>query len=164
MKRLVFVSAVLFLFFSALTGCVHLAINPDLSLKPEEMPTAEEIGELNSLLDTVVYSRQYEMDVFDCSNMTAFMYDFLTARNYKCVIISGTTSLWRLLFGGELGRGHDWIIAEKNGKKFWVEATSRSIAPSNWYDEYFWQLHFNSLKEAKKFWRGWHLPKGEWDY
>ena len=161
MKRLVFVSVVLIFLLSA--GCSHLAIKPDLSLRPEEVPDKNETEELNSLLDTVVYSKQYELDVFDCSNMTACVYDFLTARNYKCVIILGTNSLWRLIFGGELGRGHAWIIAKKNGKKFWVEATSRSIAPSDWYDEYFWQLHFNSLKELKEFWIRWNLPEGEWD-
>lgn len=165
MKWLVFVSAVLFLiFWGSAAGCVHLVIKPDLSLKLEEVPDQKAIEELNLLLDAVVYPRQYEMNVFDCSNMTACMCDFLTAKNYRCVIVLGTNSLWRLLFGDELGRGHVWIIAEKNGKKFWVESTTRATAASFSYGEYFWQLHFNSLKELKKFWERWHLPKGEWDY
>lgn len=167
MKRLVFTGVVLSLILLLFAGCAHLAINPGFSLKPEEAPAKEEIEELNALLDAVVYPRKYEVGVFDCSNMTAYMYDFLTGKNYKCTIVLGTTSLWRLIFGDELvGRDHAWLIVQKNGKKFLVESTSRVIGTPDWYDDYFWQLRFNSLKELKRFWRRkrWHLPRGEWDY
>lgn len=162
MKRFFLLFVVVFLLFQ-LSACAHLKIKPDMWFVPEETPDKRMIEELNGLLNAVSYPKKYELDVFDCSNMSAYMHDFLTARGYKCAIFLGTTSLRRLIFGkGDFGRGHAWLLAEKHGKKFWVEATARLIAPPDWYEPYCWQLRFNSLEELKEFWKSWHLPEGEW--
>lgn len=165
MKKIFFGLAALV--FVLAISCAHLRINPDWSSPKDEIPTKNEIDELNALLQTVSFPQELEMNVFDCSNSTAYMYDFLTAKGYKCTIATGVESLWRLIFGGPLGRGHAWLIAEKNGKKFIVESTTRIVADPRDYKEYFWQMRFDSPEEAKNFWKNWGLSEGspgEWDY
>ncbi len=154
------------LVFSLLFACSYLPLvkKDELKSSPEEIPDAEMTQELNELLAGVSYPRKYEIDFFDCSNETAYMYDFLTGRRYECEIILGSESIRRLIFGGERGRGHAWIIAKKHGKKFWVESTAKVVYMTLWYDDYFWKLRFYSLDEVKRFWQFWHLPDGEWDY
>ncbi len=154
------------LVFGVILSCSCLPLVKENELKPsaEEMPDAEMIQELDELLTSISYPKKYEMDVFDCSNETAYMYDFLTGRGYECDIILGAESIRKLIFGSTIGRGHAWIIAKKYSKKFWIEATSKIVSPMSWYDDYFWKLRFHSLEELKQFWKFWNLPDGEWDY
>ncbi len=155
-----YLTLVVFL-FSAVCGCAHLKI------KPEETPAFEERVQLNVLLSEVSYP-EHKYDVYDCSNMSAYLYDFLTARGYRCVLYLGALNPGQLIFGDAYGdHGHAWLSAEKNGKIFFVESTIKIVMPPDWYDHYSLRLRFDSLDAVKKFWKRTGLSlffKNEWEY
>lgn len=152
MKRLFLTALVCFLF---LTIYVHLEKRSEE--KPDaEKPDAAAILELQKLLDSISYrSWEFQEDVFDCSNESAFLYDFLTGHDYKCEIVMGFN--WRIL------PGHSWVIAKKGGKKFWIESTKKKIVPLASFGTYIIRLHFSSLGKLQDFYNRIGFPH-EWDY
>ncbi len=138
-------------FLAACAGCVYTAINK------EEIPTPEMVGELTMILDEISYGRYYEVNVFDCSNQTAFLYDVLTTKGYRCEIMMGAVSIWKI------GGGHAWLIAEKEGKKFWIEPTMRKIVQPDFYDEFPVRICVYSLKFLRVLFIIFGYPY-EWDY
>ncbi len=153
MKKMSLIGAIFVLFLIA--ACVYSA------LKPDEKTDINEYQKLQSILDKISYRGcwDYQLGVFDCSNQTAFLYNFLTAEKYKCKIIFGislssifTASGW-----------HVWLIAEKNGKKFWVESTTKQIVFPDAFKYYDVKICLGSLKQAKKLSRLIGLSN-QWDY
>ncbi len=129
-----------------LPGCVH---SP---LKPDEKPTPEMTASLQELLNDVSYGGWiYEMGIFDCSNESAFLYDYLTEKGYQCEIVVGIPYYFWRLAGWARGI-HVWLIVKKEGKKFLVEATFKEVVCEDFYQNkgYFIQISFKSLKTAKK--------------
>lgn len=157
MERMVFACLVLFFF---LTGCAHLEV------KPEEIPSADEIAELQKVLDEISYRGcwDYQLEVFDCSNQSAFLYNMLMIEGYKSNIIFGINPSSLSLPEG----WHAWLIASKNGKKFWIEPTVKGVVTPDNYRRYAVKIRLGSLKRAKRITRiifiiDWFFPK-QWDY
>ncbi|MDP3051910.1 MAG: hypothetical protein Q8N42_00185 [bacterium] len=129
-----------------LSGCAH---SP---LKPDEKPTPEMTTSLQELLDNASYGgRTYEMGIFDCSNESALLYDYLTEKGYQCEIVVGIPYyFWRL--AGWVCDIHVWLIVKKDGKKFWVDPTFKEVVCEDFYQNegYFVQITLGSLKNAKK--------------
>lgn len=145
----------IFLLFIFLSGCVHSAI------KSAEIPDIDEYLRLQNILDGISYRGcwEYQLGVFDCSNQTALLHDFLTAKGYECNIVLGINP--SLLF---YGRGwHVWLIAEKNGKKFWIESVIKKIVSFDDFEHYTVKINLGSLKRAKKLSRLIRLSYN-WDY
>jgi len=128
----------LFLF----VGLFFLCSCASLKTKKENWPSIEEILELENILNKVDYGRKYKENVFDCSNQTAFLYDFLTKKGYKCKIMFGST-----LLAGD--KNHVWLVVEKNRKIFFVESTLKKIIHPYYLKIYILRIEFDSLEEAK---------------
>ena len=145
MRRIIILAVLIF--FAA--GCVYM------NTRKGEKPTVKMKAELQTLLNSVSYSpHSNERSVFDCSNKTAYLYDFLTRRGYNCTIMTGANSA---------NEWHAWLIAEKKGKKFWIESTLKLIVWPGYFQEYTLRFSFRSLKEVKR------LAAiigfgGDWDY
>ena len=120
-----------------IVGCVHLPI----IINEEEKPSIHAIAELTLFLEEVSRSWEYEKYIFDCSNMSAFLYDYLSKKGYKCKIMMGWKPLWRW---------HVWLVAEKDGKNFWIESVYKEIACIHSFGGYL-VLYSGSLKKVKKF-------------
>ncbi len=129
-------SAVLAAVMLTVIGCVHLPIMRE----QEEKPSNEAIAELIFLLEAISYHREYQKYIFDCSNMSAFLYDYLSQKGYKCKIMAGWKPLWRW---------HSWLVAEKNGKKFWIESIRKEIVCTHYFEWYF-VAYSGSLEMIKK--------------
>lgn len=155
MKRLFLSAVICILFLSG--GCAGINLN----VKDTEK-RAEEKMKLIKILDEISYPRSFEENVFDCSNQTALLYDFLTQKGYKCTIIAGWTFL--SFFGFTTDGAHAWLAAEKNGEKFWVSPIGKTVVPFESYQKYWIRLYFYSLKEAKEHSKimGWGFK--EWEY
>ncbi len=112
------------------------------SVKDRELPTLKMMKELTELLENAPYQiSDYSDDVFDCSNESALLHDFLTAHGYNCTIAIGLWFEWRwfpFTF-------HAWIIVEKEGKKMWVEASEKEVFYQGYFRDYFVLTHFKSL-------------------
>ena len=119
-----------------IVGCVHLPI----IINEEEKPSIHAIAELTLLLEEVSRSWEYEKYIFDCSNMSAFLYDYLSKKGYKCKIMMGWKPLWRW---------HVWLVAEKDGKKFWIESIGRKVACTHNFEWYF-VFYSGSLETIKE--------------
>lgn len=153
MKKMSLIGAIFALFL--ITACVHLA------LKPDEKANVDESQKLQNILDEISYRGcwEYQLGVFDCSNQTALLYNLLTMDGYKCEIIFGinfssifTSSGW-----------HVWLIAEKTGKRFWVESVTKQIVSPDAFKHYIIQIRLGSLKQAKRLSRIIGLSH-QWDY
>ena len=136
MKTLKIKSAVLMVIMLMAVGCVHLPI----IINEEENPDSEAVAELTKLLDGISYPGEYKFGFFDCSNESALLYDYLSQKGYKCKIMVGWKPLWRW---------HSWLIAEKNGKKFWIESTKKEIVCTHSFAEYL-IVYAGSLEIIKK--------------
>jgi hypothetical protein len=123
---------------------------------PDFMPDKYEVlysedtaWELYKILSDVDFSgRKYEKYNFDCTNMSAYLFDYLREKGYECTIIVGFRNFFDIFktFSDE-GR-HAWIIAEKNGNFFVVESTSLEIKKPDdlsCYEEYRIRFYFKSL-------------------
>jgi hypothetical protein len=141
--------------FFLVAGCVHLAV------KADEKPDIDETSKLQNFLDEISYQGHWEyyLGTFDCSNMTALLYDFLTEKGYKCKIIFGINPSSLFVAYG----WHVWLIAEKNGKKFWIEPIWKSIVSPDNFKNYTIKICLGSLKRAKRLSRIIGLSH-EWDY
>ncbi len=129
-------------------------------VKDSELPTLKMVRELEMLLEKAPYKEtDYEMGIFDCSNEAAMTYDFLTANGYKCVIMIGIMIEWKW-FPVSF---HSWLIAEKDGKKLWVEPVSKEVLHQKYYKDYIILAHFRSLKLLQKISKIFFFPK-EWKY
>ncbi|MDP3051933.1 MAG: hypothetical protein Q8N42_00310 [bacterium] len=136
MKTLKMEFAVLAAVMLMIAGCVHLPITRE----QEEKPSDEAIAELTLLLEAIPHSWQYQKHVFDCSNMSAFLYDYLSQKGYKCRIMTSWKPLWRW---------HTWLVAEKKGKKFWIESTKKEIVCTHYFEWHF-IAYSGSLEMIKK--------------
>jgi len=134
-----------------LLSCVHLP-----AISGNEKPDAEATAELNKILEEVSYPRDYELGVFDCSNQSAFLYDYLALKEYNCKIMIG----WKLWW-----RWHSWLIAEKDGKEFWIEPTRKEIVCAHYYEWYF-TAYRGSLQGIRKIAKIFNIisPSKEWEY
>ncbi|MCF7835984.1 MAG: hypothetical protein K9M15_02590 [Candidatus Marinimicrobia bacterium] len=115
-----------------------------LEIKKENYPSDQERKELEYILKHLDYGRPYKEGVFDCSNQSALLYDFLSARDYKCKIIVG----FEQLIGGVR---HAWVVAEKNGKIFIIEPVYKCLVTTNRYKGYTLQIEFDSLENLRSF-------------
>ncbi len=150
MKKLL-ILAFCAVFLVVWAGCTYVVINK------EEIPTPEMALELTAILNGISYGRYYEEGVFDCSNQTAFLYDVLTTKGYKCEIMMATFSIWTI------GSGHAWLIAGKEDKKFWIEAVMKKIVQPDFYDEFPVRICVYSLKFLRVLFAIFGYPH-EWDY
>lgn len=144
-----------------LAVCLALTVAGDSRPVPnfQEIPL-EMYWELGDILKGINYREwKHEANVFDCSNQTAYLYDYLTARGYECEIMGGTDSLWNFL----KGESHVWLIASRGGKRFWIDPVVKSIVAPSYYDEYFIKVHLGYLKTAKILFAIIGFPR-EWDY
>ncbi len=105
-----------------------------------ERPDASAAAELHKIIREISRPWEYELGVFDCSNQAAFLYDYLSLKGYKCEIFIGWRPWWRW---------HSWLIAEKDGKKFWIEVTLKEIVSADYYREYL-IVYRGSLSAIKK--------------
>lgn len=152
MRKLFLSGLLLALLLSA--GCVHLAA------RPEEKPDFGAVWELGRLLGGISYRDwKYERQVFDCTNMSAYLYEYLTVRGYDCKIVVGAVYPWGFL----TGQCHAWLIVRKDGQKFLVEPVEKRPASPADFRKYLFRFGFDSLEEARKFYRIFG-QEGEWAY
>jgi hypothetical protein len=118
-----------------INGCVHFKARPD------KAPDRNAIAELNDLLRKIPRSWEYKYGVFDCSNMSAFLCDYLSQKGYKCEIMVGWRPLWNW---------HAWLVAEKDGWQFWIEPTGPEVVCRHRFKNYIVALS-GSLEEIKQF-------------
>jgi hypothetical protein len=145
-----------FAFFSYfLTGCVYLKHDArDFDFHEYKAQYKEDaVRELEDVLSGVNFDgRSYERGFFDCSNMSAYLFDYLQTKGYECAIVVGVRKFFDIfkVFSDE--GGHSWIIVEKNGCVFFVESTRLGvISPDNliFYSEYIFRFYFKSLRFLK---------------
>lgn len=152
MKRLLLVSLLVILVAS---GCSHLFFNNSNG------PTPEARQELQALLNSVSFEPYAnKKSIFDCSNATAVLFDFLSSHGYQSKIMTG--------MGLEISKNsifvfHAWLIVEKNGVKFWIESWNKEIVPPAYFNKYFLRLSFNSIEDAKE-WSDFLGIGDEWNY
>lgn len=138
-------------FLTAGACCPYYFVN-----KAGETDAADLAAELQKILDqTKFYPYSDKRSVFDCSNSTALLYDILTAKGYRCEIITGIDSFMFFIrvFDGNVDNGHAWLIAEKEGHKFWIESTLKMIMPPSFFRKYFVRLRFETLEDARYFFK-----------
>ena len=129
-------------------------------VKDEELPTYKMVTELTELLEDAPYEiSDYRIGVFDCSNESALLYDFLTARGYHSTVVIGVWFEWKW-FPVIL---HSWIIVEKKGKKIWVEASRKEVVYQGYFRDYFVLAHFKSLLMLRILTMLFFFPN-EWNY
>jgi hypothetical protein len=145
-KKIILLIAICALFW--IVSCASLEI------KQSERPDIETIIEFEKILREISQPWEYEKNVFDCTNQTAYLYDYLTQKGYACKIIVG----WKLLW-----KWHAWLIAEKDGKKFLVESVYRISVSPDYFKDCIIRIRFNSLEKAKKVYKLFG-SLGEWDY
>lgn len=131
-----------------------------LRVSKDQRPSEKEAKELQAILDTISYGKKFEMDVFDCSNMSAYVFDFLTKKDYKCSIINGYDSRFSIF---KRGNWHGWVEARKNGKIFYVETTAKKVVKSEFYDYFHLKFRFDSLEQLRKLTKIFGREK-EWEY
>jgi len=111
-------------------------------VKDEELPTYKMVQKLDALLNRAPYNPDdYKSGIFDCSNESALLYDFLTAHGYNCTAVIGVKfdrKLFSVVF-------HAWVIAEKEGKKMRVDASMKEVMYQKYFKNYFVLAHFKSL-------------------
>ena len=104
------------------------------------------VDNLKTIVNQVTWSRPYEEDVFDCSEMSAFMERYLENHGFDAVI----------LIGDPFGRGrHAWVLAETgDGEYMPVEATAPRVVL--WGDENFehyfeYEQEFQTIYDTKDY-------------
>lgn len=123
-------------------ACAHLTFNFTASgAENPDTPAAQKLSEI--LNDEIFYPREYERGVFDCSNESALLHDFLEKKGYDCEIVSGLK-----LEKDDIDL-HAWLIARKDGKIFLIEATTKRIVSCHYYKNYLILLRCRSLKFLK---------------
>ena len=157
MKRFILLMA----FLAPVIFCGTIYFFPlNRTVKDEELPSLKMVNELTELVAKAPYKMgDYEWGVFDCSNESALIHDFLTAHGYHCTIVIGVRFEWEW-FSVVL---HAWIIAEKNGKKMWVNASGKDVVYQGYYEDYFVLAHFKSLLKLQILATLFFLPH-EWEY
>jgi len=133
-----FVIWILLVVFLFLSSCGHATRYLVGKNEGDEKMKEMLIMELNH----VSFPHAYILNFYDCSNMTAFLYVYLTQRGYKCTIITGAKSLSGL-FNGD---GHAWLVVEKDGKKFVVDSVEKTVVSVAYHNKYKWQVVWRSLK------------------
>ncbi len=156
MKKIILLFIIFAIIFAGVIYFWHL----NLPVKNAELPTLKMVNELTELLLNAPYEiDDYKIGVFDCSNESALMHDFLTAHGYNCTIVIGAWFEWRwfpVIF-------HAWIIVEKDGKKMWIDATLKQVAYQEYFNDYFVLAHFKSLLMLRTFAVLCFFPN-EWSY
>jgi hypothetical protein len=111
-------------------------------VKPDEQKFG--VNSLSNELEGLKWSRQYELGLFDCTEMAAYLERYLENHGWHAQIVVGDTP-----FGS--GR-HAWLLVETSeGKYMPVESTTIQIvwwsAPS--YDNYWvYDYRFETIVEA----------------
>lgn len=114
------------------------------------------LRELERTLDILKWdSGDYQVDEFDCSEMSAYLERELENRGFRTSMVVGGRS--------EKGR-HVWLMVEFEGQTYIpVEATtSQIIMPDNpkWGNYYEYVTKFNTIEDALKSYKG----KTEFDW
>ena len=100
---------------------------------------------LITVIETCPYNiSDYEEDVFDCSNMADYQYDWLESHGYNPVFVVGELSSY--------DTWHVWIEVNDT----WVESTTKEIIVTR--SEYIPLFKFN------KFSKEYYEYEGEWCY
>lgn len=148
-----FLSILMFVFW----GCATLYVAKNRS------PSEEETKNLQAILDTISFEEQQEYFlVFDCSNKSAYVFDFLNQMGYECSIIVGCRSPIFFNIDGS-SSWHAWVEAKKNNKIFYVESTTKKVVDPGCFDQHIWKFRFSSLNILRKLAKLGGL-KDEWEY
>lgn len=102
------------------------------------------VSNLEATVRELTWTRSYEENVFDCSEMSAYMERYLENEGFHAMILVGDSP-----FGS--GR-HAWVVAETTeGKYMPVEATQPRVVlwDDDYFDGYFeYERDFETIQEA----------------
>ena len=114
-------------------------------LKPEQQYG---IQNLATYIRSRKWNREYEKDVFDCTEMSTALEWRLENQGFHTFIVIGDSP-------SEPGVGHAWLLVEtSNGKYTPVEATGMYVvySGSQYFNDYFeYDQQFETIQEAMEY-------------